>query len=184
MKKIITAFANAELNEKISKEKEYEIILPDIQYQEAVLEILENNKNIDVLVLNSILPGEFNLYTFINRIKEINNNLQIIVLLEQKNEEVKNFLFSKGVNNIFYNNEITIEELIRKLKEENNIIPDEINKEIKLLKEMILNNYKLNNNKNLGNKSNMLKSINLTTNIFKINNKIIKIIKTQINQLK
>lgn len=175
MKKIITAFANPELNKKLAKEKEYEIIAPDIQYQEAVLEILEENKDINILILNSILEGEYDLYKFINKIKEININLNIIIILEKENEEIKNFLHSKGITDIFYNNKITIDELIKLLKKEKNIIPEEINEEIKILKEMILNN-KINNN--IKNK----KKYKLINNIFNLNKKIIKELK--LNQIK
>ena len=42
MKKIITAINNPTLNEKLKKEEYIEIIGKDIQYKEAILEILEN----------------------------------------------------------------------------------------------------------------------------------------------
>ena len=178
MKKIITAFANPELNKKLLGEKEYEIITPDIQYQEGVIEILEENSNIDGLILNSFLPGEFDLYKFIYKIKEINHNLEIIIILEKKNEELKNFLFANGITNILYNNEITIEELIKLIKKEKKQIPEEISEEIKLLKEMILNNN-IRKNKSI---KEAKKIINKVIEIFK-SNKISKIIvKNKINK--
>ena len=47
MKKIITAINNPQLNEELKKEKNFEIIGKDIQYKEAILEILEENDFID-----------------------------------------------------------------------------------------------------------------------------------------
>ena len=62
----ITALGNEEVNKQLKKE--LEIIGKDIQYQEAVLDVLENNENIEFLVLSSIIPGQFNIYEFINLI--------------------------------------------------------------------------------------------------------------------
>ena len=45
MKKIITAINNPNLNEKLKQENNLEIICKDIQYKEAILEILLENKN-------------------------------------------------------------------------------------------------------------------------------------------
>ena len=40
MKKIITAINNPKLNEQLKKENKFEIIGKDIQYKEAIIEIL------------------------------------------------------------------------------------------------------------------------------------------------
>ena len=58
MKKIITAINNPNLNEKLKQENNLEIICKDIQYKEAILEILLENKNVDILIINNDLPGE------------------------------------------------------------------------------------------------------------------------------
>ena len=59
--KIITALANEEINKRI-KENGMGIIGKDIQYQEAVIQILEINKSVDLLILSSILQGDLNIY--------------------------------------------------------------------------------------------------------------------------
>ena len=64
--KILTAIGNSKLNEKL-KEEDFDVFFYDLQYQEAVLEILQKNKEIEFLFLNSLLPGEFSLYEFINK---------------------------------------------------------------------------------------------------------------------
>ncbi|MCL2382800.1 MAG: AAA family ATPase [Oscillospiraceae bacterium] len=136
MKNVITAMGNPKINEELKKGKIYNVLLPDIQYQEGVIEVLEGEMSIDVLILNSILPGEKTVEELINLIKGINRRVEIIIILEKENDDIKNFLISKGVFNVFYDNQITIEEIKQILKE--NKIPNEINEEIKLLKEMIL----------------------------------------------
>ena len=67
---IITAISNPELNNTLNKMQEFHVIGKDIQYQEAVLEILRQKNKIDVLFLNEKLPGEYNIYEFIYKIKK------------------------------------------------------------------------------------------------------------------
>ncbi len=121
----ITALGNEEIGKLLKKE--LEIIGKDIQYQEAVLEVLENNKNIEFLILSSIIPGQFNIYEFINLITFKNSKIKIIIFLEKRKKELEEFLISKGINNIYYNNEITIKEMINSIKNNENI-NNEINK--------------------------------------------------------
>jgi hypothetical protein len=164
MKKIITALANPQLSEKIKENCEIEIISPDIQYQEGVLEILQKTKEAELLILNSIIEGNLNIYEFINKIKEKNKLIEIIIILEKENIELENFLNGKRIFNIFYNNKNTINELIKIINEKNKLKKEEdINEEIKMLKELILKK----NNKN--------------EKIINFKNKIIKIIKSKKN---
>ena len=110
--KIITALDNPKTNEKLKEETNFEIIGNDIQYQEGVIEILEKNEEIDLLIISELLSGEIEFIKLIEKIKLINKKIEIIVILKDENEETKNYLISKGIFNIVYNNEITIKELI------------------------------------------------------------------------
>ena len=101
--KIITAIGNEEINKKM-KENKMEIIGKDIQYMEAVIEVIEKNPSVELLILSSILPGDLNIYEFINIIKYNNPKLEIIIILEKENQEMKQFMISKGINNFYYNN--------------------------------------------------------------------------------
>lgn len=113
--KIITAIGNEEINKKM-KENKMEIIGKDIQYMEAVIEVIEKNPSVELLILSSILPGDLNIYEFINIIKYNNPKLEIIIILEKENQEMKQFMISKGINNFYYNNKNTINEIIEKIK--------------------------------------------------------------------
>ena len=93
------------------------IIGKDIQYQEAVIQILEINKSVDLLILSSILQGDLNIYEFINIIKYKFPNLEIIIILEKEDLQLRKFIISKGINNIYYNNRKTYDEILEKLKE-------------------------------------------------------------------
>lgn len=137
--KIVTALGNPKTNEKLKKEKNFELIGNDIQYKEGIIEILEKNLEIDLIIISEILPGEIKFKEIVEKIIAINNKIEIIVILEEENNEVKNYLISKGIFNIFYNNKITNDELIKIIKEIENIKKEnEMSEEIKKLKNIIL----------------------------------------------
>lgn len=176
--KILTALQDPKTNEILKEKTKHNIIETDIQYQEGILETLEKNNKIDLIIISQLLPGNIGFKDLINKIKIINNNIEIIAILENKNNELKDFLKQKNINSIFYNNEITIDELINVIEEKDkNKKEMEINKEIKLLKEIILeNNKKIEQNKKE-------KKINKILNMLK--EEKIKIIKnSKINNIK
>ena len=70
--KILTAIGNPYLNEKLKSIDSLMVIGKDVQYQEAVIEILEENLDIDCLIINKELPGDIGFYKLINKIKNIN----------------------------------------------------------------------------------------------------------------
>lgn len=167
---IVTALQNPEINKNIKEKTKYNIITNDIQYQEGIIEVLEKNEEINLIIISELLPGNMEFKELINKIKEINKNIEIIVILENKNNKLKEFLIQKNINSIFYNNQITIDELINIINEKEKTTNQlEINKEIKLLKEIILENNK---------------SINKKTEKIKIINDLKNKIKKEINKVK
>ncbi len=168
--KIITALANPKINEKLKEKTNFEIIGNDIQYQEGVIEKLEQNPDINLIIISELLTGQIGFKNLIEKIKLINKNIEIIVILKNQKEETKNYLISKGIFNIFYNNKITIDELINKINNINsNIKENKINEEIKNLKKIILE-------KNSSEKRIKYKNL-INKNYLKIKNKILKKIK-------
>lgn len=135
MKKIITALGNQVLNNELKKINEFEIVANDLQYKEAIIELLEINKNVNYIILSGILPGNITLTDLITKIKIINNNIEIILLLEKKLKEQK-------IKNVLYIDNVKINDIIKILKnkkinnktkipqEEN--IKNEINRKIKI----------------------------------------------------
>ena len=97
MKKIITAMGSQNLNDELKKEETFEIITRDIQYQDGVIEILEQKKDIDFLIISELISGEMEIKNLIEKIKSINDNLQIIIFLDNKNKELENYLYAKGI---------------------------------------------------------------------------------------
>lgn len=180
--RIITAIGNPKLNEELRKDNFYEVIGVDIQYQDGIFEILEKNINIDYLILNLNLIGNLNEYELIEKIKEKNNNLKLIIIIEKENKKLINFLFSKNIKNIILKNEINIKII-------NNILKNK--KEIKklIIKNKKTINKKLNKKNIKNNYNKILEKINLNKlkkkikkiNIKSINKKII--IKNKKNNL-
>lgn len=153
MKKIITALQNKTVNEKLSMEENIKVMTNDIQYQEGIIEALEIDSNIDFILFSELLPGNMKIEELIEKIRQINGNIKIIIILENKKQELENYLLSKGKIFIFYNNEITIEELIK-------IIEEKTNQEI--LEQELLEIKKIINkeNLNLENKNKIKKTEN------------------------
>ena len=93
MKKIITAIENQNLNKELKKDKDFHVICNNIQYREAIIDILKinknNNINIDILVIDEKIPGEINFYDLINNILKINNKIKIFFILYNENMNLK-----------------------------------------------------------------------------------------------
>ncbi len=175
MKNIITALCNSAVNDKLKEINEFNIIANDIQYQDGIFEILENRKEIDYLILSEFLPGGYEIKKLIEKIKEKNNNIKIILILENKKEELENYLYAKGIFKIFYNNKIEINDIINLIK--NNYSENEkIIQELENLKNILIkNNININNGENLINKKEIEENK-------KIKNKILEKIKLKIKR--
>ncbi len=170
--KIITALENPKTNEKLKEKTNFEILGNDIQYQEGVIEKLEQNPDINLIIISELLSGQIGFKNLIDKIKLINKNIEIIAILKNENEETKNYLISKGIFNIFYNNKITNDELINKINNINSSLKEnEINEEIKNLKRIILEK---NNSKEKVKSENLIQK-----DYLKIKNKLIKKIKNK-----
>ena len=184
--KILTALQNPKTNEILKEKTKYNIIETDIQYQEGIIEVLEKNNKIDLIIISELLPGNIGFKDLINKIKTINNDIEIIVILENKNYKLKEFLMQKNIKYIFYNNEITIDELINVIEEKNKAKKEiEINNEIKLLREIIMeNNKKIEQNKKDKKTSKIINILKKQKNKIIKNEKIsnLKIIKNKTNK--
>ena len=154
MKKIITALAEPQLNNELKKEKDFIVIGKDIQYQEGVIEILETEKEVDFLIISEALPGNEKIENLIEKIRRINNEVNIVIILENKKEELEKNLYSKNVYLILYN-KIEIKEIIKLIKNKKEDENEKIKKEINDLKKIIIEQ----NSKNKQNKKQKIKEV-------------------------
>lgn len=136
MKKVITALLNKTVNEKLKQYDEIQIIMNDIQYQEGIIEALEINHDIELIILSELLPGELNIKELIEKIRQKKSEIKIVIILEKENKELENYLYAKGNINIFYNNQIKIDEIAQLIIKENK--NEQLENEIKKLKKLII----------------------------------------------
>ena len=154
MVRIITALGNPYLNEELKKEKDLIILAKDIQYQDGIFEILEKNEKIDFLILSGILLGGKKLEELIENIKENNNQIKIILILEKEERELEKKLISIGVIKIYHNNNVEVKEIIsyiKNIENKNSFHTEELEKmklEIENLKELLIKNNINIDNKN------------------------------------
>jgi hypothetical protein len=162
-----------ELNKKLKKIKGFDVFENDIQYREGIIDVLKKENNFNILIIYEKLPGEINLENLIKDIRMINNKINIIFILENKNEKLKNILFNENIKNIFYNDEINFKEFIFKLKKlefsEEEILKKEINKLNKIILEknnelLKYKNMDENKDNNLNNKTKNLKKVVIIAN--------------------
>ena len=116
--KVLTAIGNENLNNILKEQDEFEILENDIFYKEGILEFLEKNNDVDILILYENLAGEINIINLINKIKIINNEINIFFILENKNDELEKILKKENIKNIFYIYEINVNDFIDKIKNE------------------------------------------------------------------
>ena len=166
MKKILTAINNPNLNKKLSEQEFIEISYKDIQYKEAILEVLNEDNYFDIIIINEQLPGEINFIELIKKIKKINKKIKIIIILEKEDEIKENELKKININEIYYNNKITLEYLIKIIKEKEINKEEELKKEINELKQIIKMNELKNNTKKMKNIKNNNKKFFSKNEIF------------------
>ena len=135
--KVLTAIGNENLNNVLKKQGDFEILENDIFYKEGILEFLEKNNDVDILILYENLAGEINIINLINKIKIINNEMNIFFILENKNDELEKILKKENIKNIFYINEINVNDFIDKIKNAKINNNEKLIEEINLLKNII-----------------------------------------------
>lgn len=116
-KKIATAIGSDVIYDYLIKNN-YKVI-PDISYQDGALELIKK-EFIDVLIVYSELSGDFDKYIFIDKIKQLDSKLKIVVINSKEDENYKRFLWSKGIFDIFTDNITSFEELEKSINTEYN----------------------------------------------------------------
>ena len=173
--KIILACENKKIKKYLSEIKKNNLIIKNVQYREAIIDILNKENNINLIFLYEKIPGEISIEDLIKKIKLIDKKIKIIIFLEKENKEKKIKLKNLEINNIYLINKINKKIFI-------NILNNNSNKKIlKNNQNKIKRIYYKNNNcftkLNNKNKKENLKKIYIKKHIKKIKNIYVKIIK-------
>ena len=156
MKKIITAIGNPNLNNKLKEIKEIEVLREDIQYQEAIFDILKKEKELNDIIISSTLPGNKQIEEVIHNILEIKSNIDIILIIDKENEELMTYLNMRKIK-YFFNHKTNYHQIIKTILNSNNI-EIELKNEIEELKKMMMKNKKILIKEELNNKFQIIKN--------------------------
>ena len=88
MRKILSAVGSDVIRDLLS---EYGV-MADIPYQEGVIEAIKRDF-IDVLIVYANLEGDMDKYMFIEKIREIDSKIEIFVIIDEEDDNYKNYLF-------------------------------------------------------------------------------------------
>lgn len=114
--KVLTALGNPILNMELKNYRELDVLSNDLQYQDAIIEFLEKEKNIDYIILSEVLSGNRNIEEIVDEIYITNKNINIIVIAENKNKDLERLLKEKKIKKIFINNKIEINDIVQSLR--------------------------------------------------------------------
>lgn len=114
-KRIVTGIGSESLVQLL-KEKGIQIT-EDIPYQEGILEYIAEN-SVDLLLLSDDLQGEEDKYFFVEKLLELQKKVKIVMILTEKDESYKKFLFKKGVYDVFVDGESSLEDLCSAITKE------------------------------------------------------------------
>lgn len=160
---------NENVNNELRKQENIEVVSNDLLYQEAVLEYINENKDIDFLLLNENLPGE-KLETFIEKI----NQIKIILFVEKSRKNEENLL-ENGIYKIYTNGEISVEKISEIIKNSEDNYTQKLKNEIEELKRKINQTDNIKNEVKIKNYFNQIKKQIKIKKEKNISNKIIAI---------
>ncbi len=151
MLRIVLAINDNKIYETLKKQNDIELACKKILYKEAILELLEENKKIDIIIIYENLLGEINLINLLKKIKEINKLIKIIVVLEKQDIETEEKIKKLKIKNIYYKNNINNKNIIKIINDISNFKIkniQQVNKAPKINKVKNNLNYKKDNIKN------------------------------------
>ena len=118
---IITAIKNEKIFKELKKKNNINIDFNNIQYKEGIIEILEKNKNIQYIIIDENLNGQIKIEELIKKVKRINNKINVIIILNNKDLIKEEYLLKNKINFI-YKSELTVEKILEIIFNKNKII--------------------------------------------------------------
>lgn len=132
--KIISALGNQHIQDSLIKSyPELEFLLPDLGYQEGILEALQKNSP-DVTLISTDIEGDMDNKAFIEAVRAINETAKVILIVKNENKEFTNWLISKGIFDVFVDGVCTFDDIYEAIRREQKVI---VKTEIKIQKEVV-----------------------------------------------
>ena len=115
MKKVFTAMGSFKIAYQMIKSGLFKVVTKDVPYTEGIIEVLNENMDVDTIIINELLPGEMSFKEVICAILALKSDIEIVVFVEEKTQELQNFLYSNGIYKIFQNNEVDFDTLVKSI---------------------------------------------------------------------
>lgn len=135
--KILTALNDINLNKRIKKDLKELNVLKDLIYKEGIIEYLKVDQDIDLIIINNSIPGEIDIYTLIKEILDLNKYIEIIVILENEDIELRKFLSGYSIEKILINNKYNYDDLLKLITNDNSIKQKTLEKELNELRKLV-----------------------------------------------
>lgn len=121
MKNVLIAIDNEVLLNQIKKCGKYIVYGYDIDNKENVIEYLKKYKT-DILITKDTLEGNIDKKEYIKTIKELQNDIKIILCVEKLDEDYKGFLLANNVINIIEGKESSFSKMLEMIDSKQGII--------------------------------------------------------------
>ena len=137
---ILVALGNKEIKEKLDKKYGERVYNFDISIKEDVLEFLKNTTNDYIVITTLNLLGNISNEEYIEKLRDLNSNNKIIVLVDNLTNQNKKMLLANEVFNIIEGNEINLDLIYNMIEKDEKVIYKTIyiNKEISKKKRKIV----------------------------------------------
>lgn len=129
MTRILTALGNPTVNNELKKYEKYDVIGDDLQYQEAVFDVLAYEEP-QVIILSGLLQGQFEFSEFVFEVRKKDISARIIIIVDEIDYETKNLLMSKGIFDIFYDSQVAMQDVLDAIDREEPIAKQKILREV------------------------------------------------------
>ena len=136
---ILTAMDNSEFNQILKERLENMKVYEDVSYFEGIKENIIKNPNISIVIINEMIGTKEELIKIIQELKSSKYKIEIIIFLEKEDIEFRQLLTSYEVTKIFLNDQVTIKEIINLIRKDEKIRSNQLENEIKQLKELVFN---------------------------------------------
>lgn len=136
---ILTAMDNSEFNQILKERLENMKVYEDVSYFEGIKENIIKNPNISIVIINEMIGTKEELIKIIQELKSSKYKIEIIIFLEKEDIEFRQLLTSYEITKIFLNDQATIKEIINLIRKDEKIRSNQLENEIKQLKELVFN---------------------------------------------